>query len=1453
MRLRNKALVLAAVILVSLAVTAALYAGQIYRSGGVATRYVSLNPRPKRVTTTAARDSAMAHTRLSRAENGNGIAEVFADPVRFQDATGTWQDIDTTIILDGSRFRIRAAGYGLMFGRGYGDAVRLIIGDIAISYMPVKANSPEAFVTGNRAVYRDIYAATDLERVALAQGVKETLILQQPGHPKYFETALTTELDVRLEGDGSVGYYDRDKRVAFSPAPFVVDANAKHRRATYSLDGDILRLTLPKDVSALDYPVKVDPTTYIVSDVTDGHIGYDDLGTSYVYTGNPLLEAAYDEGLWLANAWMKFPLAGIDGPIISASLNVYLNNRIYTTGSFTIPVDHVPDFGVLDETDWGTAPYVADIDAAPVTNATTLGWHSLDVTPYVADDLTNFRSASAYRLRMTGGPGTFYARFNASESAASRPYLRIVYAPDETILHSEITTPVDPAFLTGASYTVRGTATPRDGGAPVTLVEVSTDGGATWDPAVGTANWTYEWTLPGDGLYIVKSRATDGDGAVESPPPGVRATVDNTPPVTAITSPLPDQVVGGPMQITGTAADENFTEYRVEYGKGPAPTFWIQYDAAHTTPVTGGTLETVNTYRLTNDIYTFRVTTKDAAGTTTAANVTVTVDNLSRPGSPHGNYQLDTDLCALCHGTHTALMVPGLLKLRATNYQATLCYTCHDGTGSVYDIATEFDTNPSHHPIKDSTYGGDSSHTMLCSECHDAHGSAEVSGRPYPRLLRTRDGSGNKFYQGNAYCYACHGQGGLIADRREFETNNGHNNTDPDQTTVMPNPGSGTMIKCSICHEPHGGQQTRLRVGADKDACGSCHPETAYTLRDDNEVVTGVGLPDTPFSHPWYAGVRVFAEDTFNAPPVAIKGPEEQRTPTLAFPPRTRGVAVGDATNHGKSDIVATIADGANSMLSVWAQADAGYSLKPVSMYDGRGGYGVAIGDVNTDGLKETVITSLGAPNVINVLTIMGDAILSSYSLNTGGTSPREVAIGDITGDGLNDVVVANYGSNTVSVFKQSGGMLNPVPPPVGSGGQYPYGVAIGDVNSDGTNEVVVANQGYQNQMVFNQDPPYNLDNIAVFTSDVDGNLTLSRLLSNGDATTGWDVAVGNVLDNAPGLEIVVAGHPLWPSGLTTQGQVSVLNINDESTRIYNAGSVDSKGVIVEDVDGNGNKDAVVLNSDSVSVLAHGAADLASPAVYPMAGMNTVGVVDEPGAIAAGNVGRLHPYGHRMEVMGVCTDCHNPHAVTKAAPNYGVSGVEPDYGPPISYNTVAHVLNDYQLCYKCHSGAAVPIVGPRNTAEEFNPANQSYHAVMAAGKRGDMPAGSFVAPWNQTSRLKCADCHGKDAAAPQLRHGSANAYLLRKPYAGSKPNNAGMLCYSCHDQSFYGTGVGVVGDYFWERANSANSHHVHSNRGINCATCHDVHGSAGRPGIIRPDMNMLGNAPGPFLCQNVCH
>ncbi|MDO5862965.1 MULTISPECIES: DUF4082 domain-containing protein [Paenarthrobacter] len=79
---------------------------------------------------------------------------------------------------------------------------------------------------------------------------------------------------------------------------------------------------------------------------------------------------------------------------------------------------------------------------------------------------------------------------------------------DRTAPTAAITAPVNGAAVPhGTSVTVTGTA--ADTGGVVAGVEVSTDGGSTWHPAVGKQNWTYTYIQKGFETATIQARAID--------------------------------------------------------------------------------------------------------------------------------------------------------------------------------------------------------------------------------------------------------------------------------------------------------------------------------------------------------------------------------------------------------------------------------------------------------------------------------------------------------------------------------------------------------------------------------------------------------------------------------------------------------------------------------------------------------------------------------------------------------------------------------------------------------------------------------------------------------------------------------------------------------------------------------------------------------------------------------
>ena len=119
---------------------------------------------------------------------------------------------------------------------------------------------------------------------------------------------------------------------------------------------------------------------------------------------------------------------------------------------------------------------------------------------------------------------------------------------DTTPPTSNITSPTSGSVM-AAALVINGIAS--DSGSGVQKIEVSTDGGATWNTLTGTTSWSYSWTIPSDGTYIIKSRATDSAGNIETPGPGIIVTVYSRQPSNITTNGGQLLANGNPFLIKG--------------------------------------------------------------------------------------------------------------------------------------------------------------------------------------------------------------------------------------------------------------------------------------------------------------------------------------------------------------------------------------------------------------------------------------------------------------------------------------------------------------------------------------------------------------------------------------------------------------------------------------------------------------------------------------------------------------------------------------------------------------------------------------------------------------------------------------------------------------------------------------------------------------------------------------
>jgi hypothetical protein len=128
-------------------------------------------------------------------------------------------------------------------------------------------------------------------------------------------------------------------------------------------------------------------------------------------------------------------------------------------------------------------------------------------------------------VRMQQATLNLFADMGVQPASIQPGLIRETRSTDTALPVSRVVSPASGTTVTGGTaVTITGTATDSGGGV-VGAVEVSTDGGHTWHPAVGRGNWTYTWNPAALGAATVLSRAVDDSGNLELPSAGASYTV----------------------------------------------------------------------------------------------------------------------------------------------------------------------------------------------------------------------------------------------------------------------------------------------------------------------------------------------------------------------------------------------------------------------------------------------------------------------------------------------------------------------------------------------------------------------------------------------------------------------------------------------------------------------------------------------------------------------------------------------------------------------------------------------------------------------------------------------------------------------------------------------------------------------------------------------------------------
>ena len=289
-------------------------------------------------------DQRTSDGKVYRNANGTFTTLAFSGPIHFRNALGAWQEIDRHLVLgsDGA-FHPRANGVDVALASNANSAqlATVTVDPLhSVTYRLDGAASAKGVVDGATVTYRNARPSTDVELIALSEGVKETLILTARSAPTSFTFPLTLRgLRASIADNGDVVYTDlhgveRARTPHGSMIDSAVDAGSGEGVKSYGVKytlvpwgtGKALRMTLDATWladPARRFPVMVDPTTvtkltesddtYVQSGFTANNSLETELkigtpntvpNTTYTYTHFNTIGSTYDD-YYVSSAWLK--------------------------------------------------------------------------------------------------------------------------------------------------------------------------------------------------------------------------------------------------------------------------------------------------------------------------------------------------------------------------------------------------------------------------------------------------------------------------------------------------------------------------------------------------------------------------------------------------------------------------------------------------------------------------------------------------------------------------------------------------------------------------------------------------------------------------------------------------------------------------------------------------------------------------------------------------------------------------------------------------------------------------------------------------------------------------------------------------------------------------------------------------------------------------------------------
>ncbi|MGC9536762.1 DNRLRE domain-containing protein [Streptomyces sp. UG1] len=447
-----------------------------------------------------------ANSKEFRNPDGTRTTRVYTEPVHYRDDSGTWKEIDTSLVpaaqakgtpqeATGDRLAATADDTGLTLATRGDDPVlaelKVDDGRHKVGFQLAGASGSTAEVHDGAARYEGIRPDSDVVLEAAHGAVKETIVLNSPDAPREWTFRLDLDgLTPSLDEHGAVLLKDGQGKVqAVVPKGWMEDSGHDPETGGPALSGDVdyrlaerdgrWSLKVELDDAWLDapqrvYPVRVDPS---VDDVdTNGDSFVQDTWPDGNFAGDDELKiGSYDGGTNRAISYMRFDNVNSqlkNRYVLNADLGLY-NVWSSSCTAKEMTVHQVTGSWSSTTVTWNNRPpsysnLIASDSFSYGENCGGSKWRVIDlgkkgtdlVEGWVNGSVTN-HGLAIWADFSTSGP---WKRFGSANSL-NKPYLAITHS----------------AY--GAQYSVGSQTAPLTGGqSGEVTVNVKNLGDFTWEP-----------------------------------------------------------------------------------------------------------------------------------------------------------------------------------------------------------------------------------------------------------------------------------------------------------------------------------------------------------------------------------------------------------------------------------------------------------------------------------------------------------------------------------------------------------------------------------------------------------------------------------------------------------------------------------------------------------------------------------------------------------------------------------------------------------------------------------------------------------------------------------------------------------------------------------------------------------------------------------------------------------